>query len=141
MAAVRPRANVLRPYRELGRRKRTFVALGPVAARVEAKLIRRLVADERDSPVAEVEEVARRELSAGDVVDDDVRQDIARCVDEDAGNVRGLEPCQLLGRGHERDDQQAVGAVAVAEHREGAALAVGGLDVEERQVVWRAVQR
>ena len=133
-------AEILRTYREPGRRERALVAFGSVAARVEAELVGRLVADERDPAMAEVEEVPGCELAAEDVVDHDVRQDRARRVDEDARDVSGLEPGQLLGRRDERDDQEAVGPVAVAEHLEGAALAVGGLDVEERQVVGRAVE-
>ena len=54
---------------------------------------------------------------------------------------RGLEPRELLGRRHERDDEETVGAVAAPKEVERPALPVGGLDVEEREVVRRALER
>ena len=43
----------------------------PVAARVEAEGVSRLVTDERDPAVAEIQEVLRGELATRDVVDHD----------------------------------------------------------------------
>ena len=52
----------------------------------EAERVGRLVADERDPPVPELEQVARRQLAAVDVVDHDARQRVVARVDEHGGD-------------------------------------------------------
>ena len=107
---------------------------------MEAERIGRLVADERDAPVPELQQIAGRELAARDVVDDDVRQARARRVDEHARHACGFEALELLGRRDERDHEESVGTVAAAEHVERTLPAVGRLDVEERKVIGRALE-
>ena len=87
------------------------------------------------APVPELDEVPGRHLAARDVVHDDARQRRVRRIDEDRRQARRLQPPELLFRRHERDDDEPVGPVAAAEEIEGAPLAVGRLDVEEREVV------
>ena len=124
-----------RPDRQARRGQRLLVADRAVAAPAEAEL-RRRVADQRDPPVAEVDQVLRRELAAGDVVDDDARQRRVLRVDQHAGHAapRCSRATLLVGRPG-RDDQEPVGAVAAAEQLERAALAVLRLDVEQHHVV------
>ena len=59
------------PQLDTGARERALVAAGAVEAGGEAEGIGRLVADEGDAPVAELDQVRRRQLAAVDVVDDD----------------------------------------------------------------------
>src|SRR5581483_3268292 len=70
---ARPFADVLGPHLDAGGGERAFVAAGPVAAPVEPEL-RRRVADQRDSGVAELEQMARRQLASRTVVDGDGRE-------------------------------------------------------------------
>src|ERR1700751_1206951 len=111
-----------------------LVAARAVAAPVEAELGGR-VTDERDAAMAEVEEVPRRNLAAGAVVDRDAREARVHRVDQDARDSRGADPLDLwLGR-ERRDDEQAVRTVAPVEELEGAPLPVLRLDVEDHEVV------
>ena len=121
--------------------ERALVADRPVAARLEAERVGRLVADERDPAVPELEQIPRRELAAGDVVDHDARQPVVPRVDQHARDRPGAEPPDLLVRRDQRDDEQAVRPMGVGEQAERALLAVGRFDVVEREVVGRRRER
>ena len=113
----------------------------PVAARLEAEGIGRLVADEGDAAMPELEQMPGRELAAGDVVDHDARQPVMPRVDEHARDRFGAQPSHLLVRRDQGDDEQAVGAMGVGEQAERALLAIRRLDVVEREVVRRGGER
>ena len=91
------------------------------------------VAGERDPAVAELEQVARGQLAALDVVDRDRGDDAVRLVDEHHRDARRGEPALVGLRRGERDREQAVDA---ADHRaEHAGALLGALDVEEHELV------
>ena len=140
MSALRPFAHVVGTHREPGARQLLHVALGSIPTRVEPEAVRRLVADECDAPMTELEQVAGGEDAAFDIVGQDGRQDGVRRVDEHAGDLSRLEAYELdLGR-DERDHEQPVGPVAAPERVERPTLAVRRLDVEQRQVVRRRLE-
>ena len=118
-----------------------LVAGRAVAARLEAERVGRLVADEGDPPVAELEQVPRRELAAGDVVDHDARQPSVPRVDEHARDRLGAEPSNLLVRWDQGDDEQAVRAMGVGEQAKRTLLTIRRLDVVESEVVGRRGER
>ena len=106
-----------------------------------AEPVGRLVADERDAAMAELEEIARRHRAAFDVVDHHRRKPVDAAVDEHGRDAGRLEAHELVRRRDHGHDQQPVGAVRVGEQPERAAQASGRLHVEEREVVLGLAER
>ena len=108
VVARRPFAHVLRPQIDAGVRERVLVAAGAVAARCKAEGVGRLVTEEADPPVPELDQVRRRQLAAADVVDHDAREGRVRRIDEHAREPRGMQPLDFVVGWDERDHQEPV---------------------------------
>ena len=93
------------------------------------------VADEGDVAMAGLEQVARRQRPAGDVVDRHVGQQRVGDVDEHRGHPVAVQRADLGRPERQRDDDDAVDPVATGEAPQRGAALVARLDVEERQVV------
>ena len=106
MSALRSFAHVVGTHREAGARQLPHVALGSIPTRVEPETVRRLVSDECDAPMTELEQVAGGEDPAFHVVGQDGRQDGVRRVDEHAGDLSRLEAYELDLWRDERDHDQ-----------------------------------
>ena len=99
------------------------------------------LADERDRPVPELDEVLGGEPAAGDVVGDDRRHARRPGVSTSTtGTPAVVEPVEIAGRDRERQDQEPVGPVAAGDRRQVLVAVHRGLDVEEHEVVAALVQ-
>ena len=67
---------MFRSERDAALGERTLETDEPIAARCETERVLELVAHERQAAVAEVQEVASRELAAGDIVAHHPGQDV-----------------------------------------------------------------
>ena len=130
-------ADVVGSDRDPGRLEGALVPHRSVAARLEPEGIRRLVADERNAAMTELQQMSGRELAPGDVVDDDTRQPVMPRIDQHARDRLGAQPSNLFVGRDQRDDQQAVRPMSVGEEAKCALLTIRRLDVVEREVVRR----
>ncbi len=138
---LRALPDVLRAQLDTGVRERALVAAGAVAAGGEAEGIGRFVADEGDPPVAELDQVRRRQLAAVDVVDDDRGERGVRRVDQHDRQPRRQQALDLVVGRDQGDDEQSIGAVAPVEELECVLPPIFRLDVEQHEVIRGARER
>ena len=137
VAAVGAERHEVRPRGRPGSLERLLVPDVPVAAGGEAERVVELVADERDLPVAEAEQMGRRGQPAGDVIADHVREPLDRRrvgVHDDDRDRGRREPANVLLARREGDDEQPVGVLGERASTESVVPLLDGLDVVDDEI-------